>query len=323
MHFAPTLFALASSDALGKQIATPRRPTSPGRRSGPQGVDIAVLEISGPLAKSSSPLTDAIDTTLLTNQIKELASDDSIGGVLLSIDSPGGAAAGIHGLSEAVKELASKKPVFVHTDGIMASAAYFAAAHATEITATEDSLTGSIGTLAIISDFSEAAKNAGVQVHVVSTGFAKGMGAVGSEISKEQLASLRELVNDTNKLFLDAVRTGRGMSNAFLNHVSDGRVFIGSKAKGFGLIDDIETFDSALARLTARARASSGSSATAARFSRGSTSQASQPGSSRQAWRALVNKHMARGMSRSKAAQLANRENEGLRLAMIEEARAT
>ena len=216
------------------------------RRSEPFAVapgGIAVVSIHDQITKGGSSF-GGTSSLFARKAIRLAESDESINGIMLHIDSPGGTAAGTQELAEAVAQ--TTKPIRAHIDDLGASAAFWVASQADTVTVNEAGEVGSIGTLLVVSDSSKAAEDAGVKVHVISTGEFKGMGAPGTEVTEDMLAILQERVDDINKLFLKAVSFGRELSGEDLSAVSDGRVFISHKALTLGLVDGVSSFGDAL-----------------------------------------------------------------------------
>ena len=94
------------------------------------------------LCKIEGMITDSRE---VVDFLRDLRRDDSVKGVLLRIDSPGGAVAPSQELYQAVRALAKVKPVVVSMGTAAASGGYYAAAPATLIVANSGTITGSIG----------------------------------------------------------------------------------------------------------------------------------------------------------------------------------
>lgn len=214
---------------------------------GPNGM--LVVPIRGQITKRSSSFggTSSVETRRV---LRNAASDDSVTGVLLAIDSPGGTAAGTFELAEEVRRFSEVKPIKAHIEDLGASAAYWVASQAQSISINQMGEAGSIGTIAVLVDSSKAMENAGLEVHVISTGEFKGAGAPGTEVTDRQLAVFQEQVDDFNQHFLDGVSRGRGLTGAGLARVATGRVWIAEKAQSLGLIDEIMSFEDALQKFS-------------------------------------------------------------------------
>ena len=97
--------------------------------------NLARIDITGTIMDTSEIL-DALEKARLDNNIK---------GVLLYIDSPGGALSPSVELAMAVKRLKESKKVLVYAAGNMASGSYYAGVNADTIVANPGAFIGSIG----------------------------------------------------------------------------------------------------------------------------------------------------------------------------------
>lgn len=131
------------------------------------------------------------------------------------------------------------------------SAAYWAASQADHISINRAGFCGSIGTYAVIEDYSKAMEMEGIKVHVLSTGPYKGAGEPGTEITEEHLAEWQSVVDSHFDHFAAAVHRGRSQLRAksHFNKVADGRIFSSNVALESGLVDHVESFDTAIIRL--------------------------------------------------------------------------
>lgn len=230
--------------------ALPLPAAAAGPAPGQRAAKVQVVRISGPMFKGESKFSDA-NTIRIRNQIRAIARDPDVAGVLLAVDSPGGTVAGTADLAQEVRALAAQKPVHAFIEDLGASAAYWVASQASRITATPTTEVGSIGTMAVVEDTSGMAEMDGVVVHVVSTGDYKGAFTPGVPVDPVHLEELQERVNDLNAHFLRAVQMGRGLNAEAVQAAADGRVFIAEKARGLGLIDHVGSYDDAVEGLLA------------------------------------------------------------------------
>jgi signal peptide peptidase SppA len=224
---------------------------------------IATVDLAGTLMKQTSSMSGGTSTVMARGTIRKMRSDKSVDGVMLRVDSPGGSAAGTMDLADDVYELAKVKPVCVYADGLMASAAMWVGSQGTEISAGADALVGSVGTYAVVYDVSKWAEAEGIKAHVIRAGEFKGAATPGTEVTDKQLAEYQRIVDALNQNFLDGLSRGRRMSGEQVKAVNDGRIHPAADAKKLGLIDFVENYDAAYARLeqrvgVARARAGVG-----------------------------------------------------------------
>lgn len=214
---------------------------------------IAVIPIVGVITKGSNKFGTSTNDT--RRALRAAVDDPQVKAIMLHLDTPGGSTAGVDDLAADVAAAAAVKPLHAHADDLVASAGMWIASQASRLTINASGEAGSIGTYAVIEDTSGAAEMAGVQVHLVATGAFKGMGADGVPITEPQLARLGEMVSKVQEFFSAAMMSGRGMSKAQVNElVADGGVYFAKDAKAKGLVDGIESYQSAMDRLASKIR---------------------------------------------------------------------
>ena len=213
---------------------------------------IATLMISGPLMKQSSSMSANTSTVEARRALRAAVADDFVKAIVLRIDSPGGTVAGTKELADDIAAANRKKPVLAYVEDLGASAAYWIASQAREVTANATALVGSIGTYGVVHDMSGAAAASGVKVHVVRAGKFKGMGVPGTEVTAGHLEEMSRTVNALNSFFLNAVAAGRKMTDEQVAALADGRTHIASEAMRLGLVDAVEDYDAFMARVASR-----------------------------------------------------------------------
>ena len=212
---------------------------------------VAVIDLAGPLMKFDSKF-GGTNTVRARQALRAAVADPAASSILLHVDSPGGSVAGTAELAADVKSADGVKPVHAHIDDMGASAAYWIASQARKVTANAMAMVGSIGTLLVLEDTSQAMDAAGIKVHVLSTGAFKGAGADGAPVTPEQLAYMQSLVDGMNAGFLAAVGDGRQMDKKALANVADGRVWLAKEAKSLWLIDAVDSMDAVIGGMAAR-----------------------------------------------------------------------
>jgi signal peptide peptidase SppA len=219
---------------------------------------IRIVDIRGPMLKYAGFWTwvlGGVSTFELRNEVNSAASDNSVAGIVLRIHSGGGEVAGTDDLALAVREASKRKPVVAFIEDMGASAACYVASQANRVVATESALVGSLGVLTVVTDASEAFKNAGLTVHVVATAELKGLGIAGRPISKADIEELKRIVEGARDLFMRRVVEGRRFPSPRARAVFDGRMFTAVEARELGLIDAVSSWESVLGELAASLRA--------------------------------------------------------------------
>ena len=159
--------------------------------------------------------------------------------VVVHINSPGGTTAGSEQLYDSLTRLKAKKPLVVVVDGLAASGGYITAIAADHIVAQQSSLVGSIGVLFQYPNFTDLLKTVGVKVEEVKSSPLKAAPNGFEPTSPEARAALDALVKDSYAWFKGLVKDRRGMDDAQLEKVADGRVFTGRQAVDLKLVDQL------------------------------------------------------------------------------------
>ena len=214
--------------------------TPAGRSSLSVSGSIARVNIEG-LIRSDQQRVEAL----------ERLEKSSAAAVIVHINSPGGTTAGSEQLYDALTRLKAKKPLVVVVEGLAASGGYIGALAADHIIAQQSSLVGSIGVLFQFPNFTELMKTVGVKVEEVKSSPLKAAPNGFEPTSPEARAALDALVKDSYAWFRGLVKTRRGMDEALLEKVADGRVFTGRQAVELKLIDQLGDEKTAVAWLVA------------------------------------------------------------------------
>lgn len=207
---------------------------------------IAVLPIEGVLAPKANlfmQISGGQSTQMLTKQIESALADTRVRGIVLAIDSPGGSVFGTPELAAMVAEAARIKPTVAVTDGTMASAAYWVGSAANAVYLSGPTVqAGSIGVVARLS-WDAPAPNA----MDVTRGRYKRASTNGAPPSADYMAYFEGQLDHLYSVFVDAVATHRGTTaDLVLEHMADGRVFVGQQAIDAGLADGFMTVDQAV-----------------------------------------------------------------------------
>lgn len=178
-------------------------------------------------------ITGDADTLELLKNIEESKAS----AVLLDIDSPGGTTAGAEALYLSLRKLSQKKPVVAVVGTLAASGGYIAALGADEIVVRGNSLIGSIGVLFQIPNFYKALDSLGLKVEEIKSSPLKAAPNGFEPTSDAARAAINELVVDSYDWFKGLVKERRGLDDAELARVSDGRVFTGRQGLPLKLAD--------------------------------------------------------------------------------------
>ncbi len=180
-----------------------------------------------------------MDSDAVVKQIEEAQKDINIKGVLLTVNSPGGAVPPSIEISYAIKELKKHKPVIAYASGIMASGSYYSSIYANKIIANPGSIVGSIGVIMESMNLKELLDTIGVKPQIVKQGLYKQAGTPMREWTTEERNELEQLTLDTYTLFVKDVATARDLDINNSKVYADAHIFSAHRALSVGLIDEV------------------------------------------------------------------------------------
>ena len=191
--------------------------------------NLQIIKLNGPIM--------VVDDIL--EQIQKAKTNSIIKGVLLEVNSPGGAVAPSVEIAYAIKELSQTKPVVAYASGIMASGSYYASIWATKIIANPGSMIGSIGVIMQSVDASELMSKIGIKSQTVKVGEYKEVGTPTRQWSKKERAELEKITQDTYNMFVSDVANARKLKIENHKIYANAHVFTASQAKKVKLIDEV------------------------------------------------------------------------------------
>jgi len=197
--------------------------------------NLQIIELNGPIM--------VVDEVL--EKIEKAKNDINIKGVLLTVNSPGGAVAPSVEVAYAIKELNEIKPVVAYASGIMASGSYYASIWANKIVANPGSMIGSIGVIMQSADASELMSKIGIKTQTVKIGKYKESGTPTRQWTKDERAELEKVTQDTYEMFITDVSNARNLKKENHETYADAHIFTASQAKTVGLIDNVGTISTA------------------------------------------------------------------------------
>ena len=208
---------------------------------------ILKLYLNGEITSNSSKFSGDDSVRKLKNSFLEVkqTNKDNYKGILLKINSPGGAAATSEELAKLVYSLREDVPVVSSIGDSACSGAYMVAAASNYIFANTLSWTGSIGVIMMLPNYQELAKKLGVAIKTIKAGKMKDLGNPYREMTPEEENYLETLVKSAHKEFIDFVKLTR--PNAInIDELADGRVLDARTALENNFIDALGTEDDAL-----------------------------------------------------------------------------
>ncbi len=180
-----------------------------------------------------------MDVSEVLSQIDKAEKNDAIKGVLLSVDSPGGAVSPSIEIAYAIKRLQEKKPVVVYAKGTIASGSYYASIWADEIIANPGSMVGSIGVIMQGANLSGIMEKLGVSTQTVKAGKYKQIGTPDRKWTDYEVNELNKVIQGTYDMFTQDVADARGLDIKKRDLYANAHIFTAQQAKDVGLIDTL------------------------------------------------------------------------------------
>ena len=184
----------------------------------------------------------SINMASYVERIETAFSLPGVSAVALLVNSPGGSPVQSTLITNRIRALASEKdvPVIAFAEDVAASGGYMLALAGDEIYADESSLIGSIGVIAAGFGFEKAIAKIGVERRLYTAGESKAMLDSFSEEKEEDVTRLKEMQAEIHENFKKMVRDRRGKRlKGLRGRLFSGEVFTGTESVKLGLIDGI------------------------------------------------------------------------------------
>lgn len=212
---------------------------------------VAVLALDGIIAPKANlfmRISGGTSAQLFERAVLDAAADPAVRSMILATDSPGGSVHGTPEAADAVRRFGTAKPIVSLASGTMASAAYWIGSAANAVYVSSPTvLVGSIG---VVATHNYSPREGNSATTEISAGKYKRIASGNEPLSKEGRAYMQAQVDHIYQVFVDAVSAHRGAGvDTVLEHMADGRMFVGQQAINAGLVDGVATFDALAAQM--------------------------------------------------------------------------
>ncbi|MBX6394060.1 MAG: S49 family peptidase [Burkholderiales bacterium] len=221
---------------------------------------VAVIPLHGVIVNRADMFDEVSGAASLDRfraRFREALSDDSVGSILLHVDSPGGAVDGVPETADEIMAARGRKPITAIADTVAASAAYWIASAADELVVTPSGEAGSIGVYAAHADLSKAHEMLGVKMTLLHYGENKVLGNPFEPLSEAAREAIQSRVDDYGRMFDAAVARQRGVKVSDVRErFGQGLVFGAKESVSRGMADRVATFEETLQRMRSPRRSS-------------------------------------------------------------------
>lgn len=215
--------------------------------------NVAIIPIHDVISKRMSWFIEVCGGCSSQQLMKDFAAaqnDNSIRGIILYADTPGGTVDGTMEAADFISSARGNKPVMAFTDGMICSAGMWLTAGADEIyISSNTNPIGSIGVVAAHIDVSKREEMFGRVVTEITAGDYKRVASNYSLLTKEGRAYIQAHLDHIYTAFLNHVGPMRGLSVDDHKDWADGQVFLGSASIDAGLVDGVSTMDELINRI--------------------------------------------------------------------------
>src|SRR4051812_33592381 len=226
-----------------------------------RGPRLAVIYAAGTINSGKSgydPVNGAVvGSDTLIEYIRQARRDNSVRGIVLRIDSPGGSATA----SDAIwRELMiarnerEDRPIVASMSDLAASGGYYIAMAAGTIVAQPSTLTGSIGIFGGKIVTGGLYEKLGARVESTSVGRHAEINSPVRPYNPEEVKKLDEQLQAFYDQFVEKAASSRHSTPEKIDALAQGRVWTGRQAKQNGLVDELGGLDRAVAVAKQRAK---------------------------------------------------------------------
>ena len=227
----------------------------------------AVVSINGVISseKEGRVFADENSSASALKMLREIEKDDTVKGVLIKINSPGGTVAMSQAIYNEILRIREKKPVITLMYDVAASGGYYIACASDRIISHPGTLTGSIGVIMSSMDIHKLLSDKlAVSQNVIKSGKYKDIGSSTRSMTPDERSLLQNIIDDSYLQFKEAIINGRvnrndnynvpkvALTKQILDNYADGRVFTGRQALKLGFVDmngDIYTAEDTLKQM--------------------------------------------------------------------------
>ncbi len=202
---------------------------------------IAIVFASGAIVqrsqKSPFDMDFEINPDNFIKNLKKAREDKRVKAIIIRIDSPGGSVIASDEIWEEILKTKKIKPVYASMSDVAASGGYYIAMACDTIIAHPMTVTGSIGVISVIPNFSKMIDKIGVTVDTLSTNKSSQDLNLFIPFSNQQKKKLEDFARPMYFRFLSKVAKSRNKTVEQIRAIAKGRIWTGEKALEIGLVD--------------------------------------------------------------------------------------
>ncbi|MFH1053517.1 MAG: signal peptide peptidase SppA [Candidatus Woesearchaeota archaeon] len=201
--------------------------------------NVAVIPVKGVIVTEGGGFgfTEYAVSGEIIDLIEKADNNPSVKAIVFEINSPGGSAVASEEIGHAIKKVNKTTVAYIREVG--ASGGYWVASATDRIFANRMSITGSIGVIGSYLEFSGFLERYNITYQRLVSGKYKDAGSPYKKLSPVEEQLIQEQLDLIRDYFVDEVAENREIGRDQVDELATGMFYIGSKAKDYGLIDEI------------------------------------------------------------------------------------
>jgi protease-4 len=205
---------------------------------------LAVVVAEGDINSDGAPLTPfgsagGVTPGPMRRALETAEKDSRVKGIVVRIDSPGGAALASDDIYHFIKKASRRKPVIVSMANLAASGGYYIAMPGDRVFADPATITGSIGIFGGKADLSGLYEKISLTKELYTRGQFSGMMSSIRPFTEEERAKYLAQLQAFYGHFVELVAGNRSLPTDSIDHLGRGRVWTGREALYNGLVDEL------------------------------------------------------------------------------------
>ncbi len=181
---------------------------------------------------------DEIGSDDFIKLIRKARLDDDVKAIVFRVNSPGGSAMASEAIWREITLAKKVKPVVVSMGDYAASGGYYISCAADSVFADETTITGSIGVFSVLANLKDFFNDKlGITFDGVKTATYADLGSMSRPLTDQEKRFVQASVDSIYKTFTSRVADGRKRDTVYIDSIAQGRVWIGKRAIGVGLVD--------------------------------------------------------------------------------------
>lgn len=215
---------------------------------------IGVVSVNGAIMDTETTFAlDGYNHRTTMELIDAYINSPSNKAILLKVNSPGGSVYVSDEIYFKLKEYkeVTNRPIITYMEETAASGGYYIAMASDKIYANRNTITGSIGVIMQLSNYSGLAEKLGIKNIAITSGGNKDLGSPWKDLDNDQALIFQSIVDEAYEQFIGIITESRGITKEKLIPIADGRVYTSKQALDLNLIDEIANYEDVVSSLEA------------------------------------------------------------------------